>query len=203
MKRILLPLALAATAALLWQSATPAQACSYAEDYDPFDAADVVVAGRFVSWDVATDRPPVASFLPIIISFSVDQVLKGDAANVVEFVDGRSLNAPVPYSVGHRYTWGGGMCGMFGDEPPVGEAAIIGLSYGNDGTLRSGLGSWIQMGTWFYYDHGPGATGYDDAVSRLRGNDVPTLPLALAAVALPLAFVLAASFVFPARGSRM
>lgn len=49
---------------------------------------------------------------------------------------------------------------------------------------------------------GGGIDPRDPSSDATERSDVPTIAIAVAAVAIPLAFVLAARFVFPARGSR-
>lgn len=87
------------------------------------------------------------------------------------------------------------MAGITDAPPPVGTRGIIFLSGDPEGqpisidecnpTFRLSLQD-------------------EDLVEHLveAKGDLPALPLAIAAIALPLAFVLAASFVFPAKGSQ-
>lgn len=171
MKRILLPLALAAAAALLWQSVTPAQAnCPPQESWlqwiqDSVDRYDLVFVG------IVTGPEG-----------------EGAEIEVERYLKGGSSGGFVMYR-------GTDMAGVTEPPPSVGTRGIIFLSGDPEGQPISidecNPSFRMSLEDQNLIEHLIHAKG-----------DLPTLPVAIAAVVLPLAFVLAASFVFPARGSR-
>lgn len=203
MKRLFSALALAVTAALLWQSATPAQACDCGPPTDEealrefIQRYDLVILGAVaespspqMQFDV--ERVYVGSRVSRVTLDQPSRPGKGDNSGLLELSRGDC-----------SYTLLG--------EP--GERYLLTLYRATDGaTYRA---SSCGSRSFELVNRVPGVASYFSAIEAITGggidprqvdrpgqDDVPTFPLAVAAVALPLAFVLAASFVFPANGSR-
>jgi hypothetical protein len=164
----------------MWQSTVPVGACSCVYGTTPeFVAfADVVVVGRLYLSETARDLPQV----------SVESYLKGNGPEEIDLSD-----------------LGPGDC-SYGPHLTNGRRHLLLLRSEAGGLSTSSCSGSVSLDT-------NGSSNF--AQQRLRevvaitgpgdvpgANGAPTLPLAVAAVAIPLAFVLAASFVFPARGSR-
>src|SRR5574341_1223225 len=205
----------AATAALFWHSATPAQACSCA---GPSSTDDMVAdAGAIVMGRVADYRPAgegefpglTGSFPRVQITISVDRYLKGSGSGSVAVYQPTSRDGSMSscslfheQSVGREY-----LLFLDGDSSPYtvggvcsGSSLIydIGDVYFEDMPESVGATSLLEQEQWLGQIRavtGPGVAPETTA-------DVPSLPFAIAAIALPLAYMLAASFVFPAKGSR-
>ena len=188
MKRISLPLALAATAALLWQSVTPAQACwCIRPTGDPAafysSNAKIVLVGT-VNEIVETEERGTRDF---DVRVTVETYLKGSGPSEIVADD------PI----------GAGDCGMF-DPSYLGKRYVL-FFWDDQEEFRTGLCS----------GNTPASEEFIQQVTTAAGT-APTQPIpgtdlgdgserdtafAIAAVAIPLVFVLAASFVFPAKGS--
>jgi hypothetical protein len=90
-KRLLLPLTIAALVGLLWGGVTPVHACYFRADFHPAAHSEVILAGRITSWKPA---PKLASGtadrrvqpVPVKIRIEVDDTFKGTAAPEVEVV---------------------------------------------------------------------------------------------------------------------
>jgi hypothetical protein len=192
MKLLLLPLALAATAALLWHSATPAQACSCNSPSTIDDAvarADAVVAAIIGHLSSEVREVKDGSTTLVILDWSafvtVDRYYKGGGGERIPVTSG---------------PWGA-PCGFI-DPALEGSRAML--------FLRRETGTFITspcLEPSTAFGHQGQVT--EQQIRAVTGpgvppqtNNVPTIPLAIAAITLPLVFVLVASFVFPAKGSR-
>lgn len=176
MKRLLLPLAAVAIAALLLPAGVrPAYACSAGPDFDAVAESDVIVAGQITGWRERADIPspfeqapeksaPEAPFLVIGVQLEVERIFKGDAPAVLEIVDVASLE---PHT--HRWLGASGSCGAF-DFDPTGMYAIMGLKRGEDGSLRSNRLLTFFMGS------APQGELYEDALARLSSLGPGALP---------------------------
>lgn len=189
MKRALLPLALAATAALLWQSATPARACScvYSNTAEFVDFADRIVIGRLHLSDQVSGA----------VLVSVETYLKGSGSAEVAVGD-----------------LGPGDCSYrFGLVD--GSRHVLLLRVNETGLSTSSCSGSVRLDGDGDSDFaqqrlreiiaitGEGTPPADvEEMTPVKTGDAPTIPLAVAAVAIPLLFLLAASFAFPAKGSR-
>lgn len=187
MNRLFSALALAATAALLWPSATPARACScvYSSTPEFVDFADLIVIGRLYV--------PETTSAPTRLS--IETYLKG--------------SGPAETSLGD---FGPGDC-RYGFDFADGSRHLLLLQVEGSRLSTNSCSGSVVLDT---------NGGSDFAEQRLReviaitgegtpptsgraseqAAEIPVLPLAVAAVAIPLVFVLAASFVFPAKGAR-
>ena len=191
MKRLFVFLtALLALSVPFASSASGAEACAPAPDYDAVSDSDVIVAGRFQGWQEANDLAIVEDFTPIRVNMTVDRAFKGDVPGEIEIVDTRSL-----ISYGGESAWTGTSCGTF-DSDPTGMYGILGLTKAGDDYQASFFSR-------FYIGADPQGERYDTWLARLEtiGEEFPWLPATIAAVLGPLAFIFASSFVFRARHS--
>ena len=130
-------------------SPSRALACSAAADFNPADAADVLVAAR------ATDVVPLGvapgtGFVSMRVTFEVDTYLKGTGGSTLLADDIRAAHlgpglTPTTAGVGApvtgrtidelRLQWGGDGCSAL-TEDPRGRYFVLGLTREADGTLR-------------------------------------------------------------------
>jgi len=191
---LLFVFAVVMTAALLARSAAPAAACFVTAD--PVVATDVIVAGRTSGWHIAQtpwdDANRRSGLVAATVHMEVDEAIKGPAVSSVDFVVwvGSSSNN----EDGSLVQFGADTCSPF-HRDPTGTHAIVALSE-RDGFMfgwpanRSYLGSFQNEQE--YRRH------LSNLHSELR-SDPPLLPIAVAGVALPLAFLLSAAFVWRGR----
>ncbi|HSP56182.1 MAG TPA: hypothetical protein VLS25_11410 [Dehalococcoidia bacterium] len=191
-----LAVVLAGAAGLLAPGLGASADCTPAPGPDPIASSDIIVAGKIIGWQVATDieRPtPVTpdSYepVPVRLYLGVDRAFKGNATTQLEFVNDTSLE----FQDG-RYSWTFATfaCGDFRGDPS-GTYLVIGLAHGADGTLRETAR--------FYEGKELAGHAYEDVISRLgtgylpaksgppQKADVPTGTLV--AVASALAIVVA------------
>ena len=193
MKRLFVFLtALLALSVPFASSASGAEACAPAPDYDAVSDSDVIVAGRFQGWQEANDLAIVEDFTPIRVNMTVDRAFKGDVPGEIEIVDTRSL---ISYGGESAWARGDDSCGTF-DADPTGMYGILGLTKAGDDYQASFFSR-------FYIGAEPQGQSYDTWLARLEsiGEEFPWLPATIAAVLGPLAFIFASSFVFRARHS--
>jgi hypothetical protein len=191
-------------ASLLWGSATPARACSVDEDAppeDPLDKVHLVVGGRVVGWEPTGDTYlPFGLGTPIEMTLLVEESYKRSATGNIAVIESISLN-PEPTERTGR--WGiETTCGIGGlRADPTGSYVVVGLDYENDlRDLPERYSDRLFIERYLFVGNEPEGPVYEYAIAQVRRVDAPIIPLALAAVALPLVFVLAACFLFPAPG---
>jgi len=189
MKRLFSALALAATAALIWQSVTPAQACSCiapTSDRATFytSNARIVLVGT-VNEIVETEQRGLPDF---DLRVAVETYLKGSGPTEIIADD------PI----------GGGDCGMF-DASYVGKRYVF-FFWDDQEEFRTGLCSGNTPASGEFIQQvitAAGTSPMEPIPSADRGDGSERdIAFAIAAVAISLLFVLAASLVFPPRGSR-
>jgi hypothetical protein len=161
-------LALAGIAGLFARIPPQADACTPAPSPDPIAASDVIVAGRIIGWQVATDieRPTPATPdsyepVPIRLYLDVDRAYKGTTTTDLEFVNEQSLD----YQDG-RFSWTFATfsCGDF-REDPTGTYTVIGLARGEDGTLREAAR--------FFEGETAAGSEFEDVISHLGPGYFP------------------------------
>ncbi|HSP56181.1 MAG TPA: hypothetical protein VLS25_11405 [Dehalococcoidia bacterium] len=203
MKRAPLLLALAATVALLWHSVTPAQACTCVplqatpellEQYRGW--ADVIVVGSGVP-------PPANADHPNNVYIRVLNVITGTPPQLIPSSDPLSLRSEGP----------GGGCD-YHVSAASNRKHLLALTRQTDETYQANRCASFPTDSAYYSDFfsllieesKPAAPTTNPPVSVDNSSaetNAPTVVFAIAAVVLPLAYLLAASFVFPAKGSRM
>ncbi|HET8944044.1 MAG TPA: hypothetical protein VFO59_04620, partial [Dehalococcoidia bacterium] len=185
MKRLFSALALAAMAALLWQSATPARACSCAMGTakEWVSEADTIVLGRVDDARLAgTEQYAGAEFARIQATLSVERYLKGSGADLIvvhELVTPCSVLHPS--ADGWRH-----LLFLQGSEPPFtleGVCSGSSLIYGDgdispESASESILREQEQWLAGIRAVTGPGVAPVT--------NNAPALPLGIAALAIPL-----------------
>lgn len=192
-------------AALLWGGATPAKACDCGPPADEGGLREFLQYYDLVMLGAVAESPSAQ------MQIDVERVYHGSPIARV------TLDQPSRPDVGENTSSleiSGGDCGYTVLGEP-GERYLLVLTRSPDGTTfkASSCGSRSlevinrvpEAEVYFSTVEvvsGSGIDPRDAPRSESKGNDVPVVPLAIAAVAIPLAFVLAASFVFPARGSR-
>ena len=164
MKRVLLPLVVAAVAAGFRSfPSSHALACSAGPDYDPVAASEVIVAGRFLGWEVIenvrywderAEPAPVDdpnfygfnAFVPIRVRMVVDRVYKGTVQPEVEMVAGNTLlDGDVTSAVDYQWVGSIGACGAF-DADPTGRYGVMGLAKDKFGRYHPSLLSVFYFG---------------------------------------------------------
>jgi hypothetical protein len=167
--------------------------------------------GRVVDYQPAGEGefPGLTGSVPRVqVTVSVDRYLKGSGSDSVAVYQATSRDGGVsscslfdeqsvrrdyllfldgdssPYTVG-------GVCSGSFLIYDIGDVYVEGMPESVGATLLLEQENWLGQ---IRAVTGPG-------VAPETTNDAPALPLAIAAIAVPLAFVLAASFVFPARRS--
>ena len=198
--------ALLAMTALLWGSAPPVRACSIDEDAppeDPLDKVHLVVGGRVVGWEPTGDSYlPFGLGVPIEVTLRVEESYKRRATGEIAVIESLSLNPEPEERTGK---WGiETTCGIRGlRADPTGSYVVVGLDYEDQlRDLPERYSDRLFVERYFFVGSEPEGAAYEYAVAQVRRVEVPAIPLAIAAVAIPLLFVLAASFVLPAKRSQ-
>ena len=226
MKRLLLPLALLASVALVVaQNAPEVLACSVGPDFDLVKDSDLIVSGRFTGWELDTESGGFAEVIDpeqsggqvvayggIRAKMLVDRVFKGTASPEITVTSANTVDV---YDHEPKYVWIGssGACGAF-DSDPTGRYAIMGLWAGDDGKYGAFTGSWFYSGDNpppDFEDRGgrrltrlePLLPGYLPGASGppVSAGQFPIAAAAVAATLGPLAFLFGAAFLWR-RGER-
>lgn len=177
-------------------------------------SADTVVMGRVKEYRRAGEGefPGLTGTFPRIqVTVDVDRFLKGSGTGTVDVFalaskdgggGGGSCRLFSDLSVGKKY-----LLFLEGHAPPFTAGGVCsGSSYiyeSGDVYLKDmpeNVGATLLLEQERWLDEIRAVTGPGVAPATSAGT--PALPLTVAAVALPLVFVLAASFVFPARKNR-
>lgn len=138
------PLAAASAIALAafgTSPARPAYACTPGEDFNPVAESDIIVSGVILGWeetDAQEYQPPESSLKTIRVDLRVEDVVKGEAADTISFLDSGSLMNIPPDERGYVWAGSSGACGAFNADP-TGHYVFMGLHRDEDGNLRSSL----------------------------------------------------------------
>ena len=184
---VLLLIAVVMTAVLLARSAAPvAHACF---SNAPIASAEIIVAGRITGWRIADEslvgETRLGSLTPVEVRMDVHQTIKGQATQAIQFIDW------VYTTDGKSAQFGGDSCSPFRKDP-TGSYAILALSV-QEGSLFPWPANRTYLGTFGDEQE------YRTNVSKLRSelqSDPPLLPIIAAGIAIPLAFLLGAAFVW-------
>ncbi len=131
-------LAMVMGVAVLSTQTTPVHACSAGPDFDPVLESDVIVEGRFLSWELAPEANRTPIFLGVKINMAVERVWKGAvSSDVISLVDRNTLER-LPGATEVRWIGSSGSCGAFNFDP-TGRYGIMGLSQLGDGTYMPSL----------------------------------------------------------------
>lgn len=196
--------ALLAVAAMLWGTATPAQACSGPGLEYFVENSEVIAEGWFTGWEEATDIPaPSSGSTPIRVHLAVSRTYKGPASQALNFVDKWSLTRRDGSDAWVAHT----SCPNPFPSDPQGKAGIVGVFADDfDGSKYP-----------FVFFLGDSLSGeqYRQAVARLvaalppgggapggRAEGLSTSAITPIAAGSVLLLLGAALFVFPARGPR-
>ncbi len=152
--------------AALSMQTTPVHACSAGPDFDPVLESDVIVEGRFLSWELAPKANRTSIFLAVRVEMAVERVWKGVVANdVISLVDRNTLER-LPNEMDVRWIGSSGSCGAFNFDP-TGRYGIMGLTRLEDGTYMPSL-----LKVFFIADgpHGEGDQPRPDAYQEVIDN---------------------------------
>ena len=199
-------MALAVTAALLWHSATPAQACSCVTrtTEESVAGADTIVVGtvgdyRNLGEEHLEDDPRLV-VSRIGVTVGVQTYLKGSGPERIVVEELHDCDGFLdPSSVGGEY-----VLVLQGERSPFTSTGMCSGSFAIHNQYQP-LPDDIPFLTGFVaeqYAALGGIVAFTGPGIAPTTNKAPTIPLTIAAIAIPLAFFLAASFVFPAKGSR-
>jgi hypothetical protein len=120
-------------------------ACSAGDDFNPVAESDVIVSGVVLGWGEAGMLPQDISLKPILVDFQVDEVLKGNVPDQINFLDTGSLANDPANVQDNRWVGTSGSCGAFAADP-TGQFALLGLTKDADGNLRSSLPQVFYIG---------------------------------------------------------